>query len=192
MSVAPLRAPERALQGNIVDYLLEYSSWRSFAQRPYLVAPERTWSFGELADRIGRIANLLSTLDVQPGERVLFSVLDGIDFPALFLGIMKIGAVAVPINTYLKPHDYGYFINDSGARVVIIDSALADMFAALHPQLPAVTHIITARAQAGDFGFLDELTAAQSPQCASYPTDPDAMAFWLYSSGSTGVPKGVV
>src|SRR5262245_3524385 len=192
MSVAQLCTPERALQGNIVDYLLEHSCWRSFAQRPYLAAPDRTWSFGELADRVGRIANLLTSLGVQPGERVLFSVLDGIDFPALFLGIMKIGAVAVPINTYLKPQDYAYFINDSGARVVVIDGALADMLAALRPQLPAVAHIITARALAHDFAFLDALAAAQSAHCASHPTDPDAMAFWLYSSGSTGVPKGVV
>src|SRR5262245_64025397 len=142
MSVAHLRAPGRVLQGNVVDYLLEQSSGHSFAQRPYLATPDRSFSFGELADRVSRIANLLTALGVQPGERVLFSVLDGIDFPALFLGIMKIGAVAVPINTYLKPHDYTYFINDSGARVIVIDGALADMVASLRAQLPNVAHII--------------------------------------------------
>src|SRR4051794_28529923 len=109
MSVAQLRAPERAPTGNIVDYLLEHSSWRGFAGRPFLVAPDRTFSFGDLANRVGRIGNALIALGVQPGQRVLYSAVDGIDFPTLFPAIMKIGAVAVPINTYLKPHDYAYF-----------------------------------------------------------------------------------
>ena len=69
-----------------------------------------------LADRVDRIGNTLKALGVTPGQRVLFSVMDGVDFPALFLGIMKIGAVALPINTYLKPSDYEYYINDSAAR----------------------------------------------------------------------------
>src|SRR5262249_45998793 len=141
----------------IVDYLLEHSAWRGFAGRPYLVAPDRTFSFADLADRVGRIGNALRALGVKPGERVLYSAVDGIDFPALFLAIMKIGAVAVPINTYLKPHDYAYFTNDSGAKVVVIDASLAPMFDGLRAQLPRVRHLITAREGVAGFAFLDAL-----------------------------------
>jgi benzoate-CoA ligase family protein len=192
MSVAQLRKPDRALKGNITDYLLEYSSWRGFAQRPYLIAPDRTWSFEELAERVGRIGNALRVLGVKPGERVLFSVVDGIDFSALFLAIMKIGAVGVPINTYLKPHDYRFFTNDSDAKVVVFDYNLVPVFAEVQSELSSVRHFITTRSRSGELPFLDALATAQPPQCESFPSSPDDMAFWLYSSGSTGVPKGVV
>src|SRR5215213_3559503 len=95
MSVAELRADERVLGGNITDHL--QATAREHAVRPYLAAPDRIWSHGELFDRVGRTANALRSLGVQPGQRVLFSAVDGIDFPALFLAIMKIGAVALPI-----------------------------------------------------------------------------------------------
>lgn len=192
MTVAQLREPERALRGNIVDYLLENSTSPESGSLPYIVAPDRTWSFGDLSERGNRVGNLLKSLDVKPGDRILFSAVDGIDFPALMLGIMKIGAVALPINTYLKPHDYQYFISDSDAQVVIVDHSLAPVMDQIRPALPNLRHVIVLRAPAIGYPLLDELIVDQSAQCATHPTDPDAMAFWLYSSGSTGLPKGVV
>lgn len=192
MVLAQVREPERALRGNIVDYLLENSGAPAFADRPYIVAPGATFSYRDLTQRIGRIANALKAVGVKPGERVLFSAVDGIDFPALFLAIMKIGAVALPINTYLKPHDYQYFIADSEARIVIVDHLLLPVIEQIRAEIPAVAQVITLRAAVAGYPFLDDLAAAQPPECETTPTDPDDTAFWLYSSGSTGVPKGVV
>lgn len=192
MSVAQLREPQPALRANIVDYLLEHSAAPEHAARPYIIEPDRTWSFADLCERAGRVGNLLRSLDVKPGDRVLFSAMDGVDFPALLLGIMKIGAVALPINTYLKPQDYLYYITDSDAQVVIVDHSLMPLIEQIRGDAPRLRHVIALRAPAVGYPLLDDLIRSHSAQCPSHPTDPDAMAFWLYSSGSTGVPKGVV
>lgn len=192
MSMAHPREPQPAMRANIVDYLLEHSAAQEHASHPYIVAPDRSWSFADLAERVARIGNLLKSLDVKPGDRVLFSAVDGIDFPALLLGIMKIGAVALPINNYLKSQDYLYFIKDSDAQVAIVDHGLIPVIERLRAGAPCLRRIIALRAPVDGHPLLDDLIATQSPQCATYPTDPDAMAFWLYSSGSTGMPKGVV
>jgi benzoate-CoA ligase family protein len=192
MSTAQLHEHVRIPRGNIVDYLLENSTSGATGLRPYIVAPDRTWSFDELSERANRIGNLLKSLEVKPGDRVLFSAMDGIDFPALMLGIMKIGAVALPINTYLKPQDYQYFINDSDAQVIIVDHSLVRLVQQIRPSLPNLRRIVALGVDALGFPSLDELIAGYSAQCATHPTEADAMAFWLYSSGSTGLPKGVV
>jgi benzoate-CoA ligase family protein len=180
------------LRGNVVDYLLDPQRQADRAAHPYLIAPDRAWTFGELEQRVGRAANFLKSLGVAPGERVLFSVTDGIDFPTLFLAIMKIGAIALPINTYLKPHDYRYFVTDSQAAVAIVDHAVAAVMQTLRSELPSIRHVIAAGRCVPGLRFLDDEIAAQPADCATVHVDPDAMAFWLYSSGSTGNPKGVV
>ncbi|MES1155325.1 MAG: AMP-binding protein, partial [Pseudorhodoplanes sp.] len=192
MSMAQASAPAQALRGNVVDYLLERSGSPVFAARPYIVGPDRTWSYGDLTERVGRTANALKSLGLKPGERVLFSVMDGIDFPALFLAILKIGAVGLPINTYLKPHDYQYFIADSGARVVIVDHSLVPAIEQIRSTITDVREIITTGAAVAGYPFFDDMVATQPSECESLSVDPDSMAFWLYSSGSTGMPKGVV
>src|SRR6478672_3190583 len=143
MTVLPMRERERALHANVVDYLLEASCSRGHLGRAAIVTPDRVWTYGDLNDRIGRTANALKSLGVGTGNRVLFSAVDGIDFPTLFLAIMKIGAVALPINTYLKPHDYQYFIADSDARVVIVDHLLIPVIAQIRSAIPSVRHVVS-------------------------------------------------
>jgi benzoate-CoA ligase family protein len=182
----------QGLRGNVVDYLFEQSLALDQGERPYLIAGGRTWTFRELADRTGQTANYLKSLGAAPGQRVLFSVADGIDFACLFLAAMKIGAVAVPINTYLKPHDYKYYINDSGAGIVVVDHSLVPMLAAIRGELANVRHMLVAGAAAAEFPLLQDCIAAQDRHCDTFRVAPDDMAFWLYSSGTTGDPKGVV
>ena len=180
------------LTGNVVDYLLEGRTAGLPATRPYLIAPDRTWTCGELADRVSQVANALTSLGIKPGERVLFSLVDDIDFPSVFLGAMKIGAIALPINTYLKPDDYRYYIADSEAVAVIADHTIAPVIASMRAQFPSVRYILSARKRVPGLDFLDDALQGQATQAETFPADPDDMAFWLYSSGSTGSPKGVV
>ncbi|MGH6713977.1 MAG: benzoate-CoA ligase family protein [Bradyrhizobium sp.] len=180
------------LKGNVTDYLFARSLENSRGTRPYLITPDRVWSFQQLADRAGQIANFLISIGIKPRQRVLFSVVDGVDFPALFLGTMRIGAIAIPINTYLKPHDYAYYIRDSECTAVIADHTLALAIAALRSEFPKVKHIVSASQRVDGLPFLDDEIAGCKPDCESFPTNPDDMAFWLYSSGSTGSPKGVI
>src|SRR5664279_3288013 len=71
-----------------------------------------------------RAAGALKAMGVQPEQRVALVMLDGVDFPATFLGAIKLGAVPVPLNTMLTPEDYTYMLRDSRARAVIASAAL--------------------------------------------------------------------
>ena len=72
-------------------------------------------------------------------------MVDDIDFPSIFLGAMKIGAIAIPINTYLKAEDYRYYIADSEAVAVIADHTIAPVIASMRDQLPNLRHLLVAR-----------------------------------------------
>jgi len=181
--------------GNVVDYLFEVSGRPENADRTALILDDAAGSvvtYGALQARVCQVGHYLRSLGIQPDDRVMFSVMDGADFEALFLGGMKIGAITIPINTWLKPDDYLYYVNDSGCRVVVIDQSLAPLFASLRDRLTGVEHIIVAGARVDSFPFLDDAIASFPEALESVPQRPDDMAFWLYSSGSTGAPKGVV
>jgi len=127
---------------------------------------------------------------VRPEERVLLLLLDGPAFAYGFFGAIKIAAVPVPLNTLWKPADYEYVLRDSRAGVVIVSPELLPQFERVSSEVRrTVRHVVVAdadpqgpRALVGE--GLDVLDAE--------PTSRDAPSHWLYSSGSTGVPKGCV
>ena len=152
------------------------------------------YSYAELAERVDRAGNVLRALGVGAGQRVLICLLDGIDFPAVFWGAMKIGAVPVPVNTLLTPTDYDYILNDSLAEVLVVSDALAGSFA---PIVDGAKHlrqiVVSGQAEVGfDHRRFDALSAAAEPSLAPATTAAGDVGLWLYSSGSTGAPKGVV
>lgn len=190
---------ETAPIGNVVDYLFERSGGPAYRDKPALILDDpaaSTVTYGALFDRICRTGHYLRALGVTPDDRVMFSVMDGADYEALFLGAIKIGAIPIPINTWLKPDDYLYYVNDSGCRAVVIDRSLVPVFDSIRDRLTEVAHIVVAGGSpagpAGGLPHLDEEIARFPGTLDSVPQKPDDMAFWLYSSGSTGAPKGVI
>ncbi|MGH7280345.1 MAG: benzoate-CoA ligase family protein, partial [Polyangiaceae bacterium] len=154
-------------------------------------------SYRDLSSRANRAGNALRALGVAPEERVLLLMLDAIDFIAAFMGAMKIGAVPVPVNTLLTPDDYAYMLADSRARVAIVSDALVPKIeAAIAKNAKAVTLLlVTSTPLGGDPGAhrkLEDETQRASSELEAAATTPDDVAFWLYSSGSTGAPKGAV
>ena len=153
-------------------------------------------TYGQLAERANRAGNLLASLGVREEERVLLALLDTRDFPALFLGAIKLGAVPVPVNTLMQPQDYAHFALDSRARVLVVSDALLPKMAQAISESPYLKEVIVAKTHLGGVAHphkaLDELLEKSSPKLDAARTTPDDVAFWLYSSGSTGLPKGAV
>ena len=140
---------------------------------------EGSYTFAELARRVDRFASALVRHGVQPESRVLIAMLDTIDWPVAFLGAIKAGAVPVAANTLLTSADYRYMIEDSRARLLFVSDALL-------PAFSGVPNVI-----AGKAGFEHFMRNGEERFEAARTTCDDA-CFWLYSSGSTGVPKGTV
>jgi benzoate-CoA ligase len=153
-------------------------------------------TYAQVLDRVNRVgAALRDRLRVGPEERVLLLLLDGPEFVYGFFGAMKIGAVPVPLNTLWKPADYLYVLTHSRARVAIVSDSLAPRIRALPAEsrryLRDLVVVGGADLGAGERSFAD-LLDGPAPDLQPELTTADDMAFWLYSSGSTGPPKACV
>ncbi|HEY0255293.1 MAG TPA: AMP-binding protein, partial [Kofleriaceae bacterium] len=153
-----------------------------------VIDDDGSYSYADLAARANRAAGALIGLGVQPEQRVAMIMLDGVDFPALFLGAIKLGAVPVPLNTLLTQDDYAYILRDMRAKAVVVSAAL---WGKVKPALPNGTNVAVI-GTAEDAPSWRVLVEEAEPITHAADTTKDDVAFWLYSSGSTGKPKGAM
>ena len=150
------------------------------------------YSYADLADRVERFGHVLRSLGLRAEERILICLLDTIDWPTAFLGAIKAGVVAVPVNTLMTENDYRYMLDDSRARLLVVSEELLPKFERAIAASKTITHVIVSGEKThGHPRFADLLAAAKSDPVTA-PTTCDDMCFWLYTSGSTGKPKGAV
>jgi benzoate-CoA ligase family protein len=159
-------------------------------------------TYQQLLENTNRVGNALLALGIRPEERVLLLLLDAPEFLYSFFGAIKIGAVAVPVNTQAKPQDYEYILNDCRAHVALASEPLLPHLQSIpreklrHLQKIVVSEVKqnapTQSQQSHTHHSLQTLMASSSPDLEAAQTSKDAPAFWLYSSGSTGASKGCV
>ncbi len=198
MSIAPPRpAPSAPIDAVPRDYnfaadILRRNLDAGRAEKSAYIDDRGTWSYAKLADRVERFGHVLRSLDIHREERILICLLDTIDWPTAFLGAIKAGVVAVPVNTLLTEDDYRFMLEDSRARLLVVSEELLTKFAPAIDASKTLAHVIVSGKDARNHLRFEDAIAGAKADAVTAPTTRDDMCFWLYTSGSTGKPKGAV
>src|ERR1700761_6565185 len=185
---------------NASEYLLDRRLAAGDGGRLALTGPAGDLSYASLWDRVRRTAAGLRAVGAGAEQRILVVMADSPDFAVVYLAALRVGAIPVPVSTMLRPAGIAELLRDSRARFLAVTSefaAAAESAAAAAPELagvlfspgeatpgkPPLTSVPVYR--------LDEL-AGTAPDDFVYDTSADSPAFWLYTSGTTGDPKGAM
>ena len=182
------------MRDNLGSFLAKRAQLNPDAEALVEVERGRRFTYAELNARANRIAAALRTRGVAPGDRVAFLMMNGAEYVEAYYGVAKLGAVMVPLNWRLVPDELAFIIGDAGATVLLFDSEFDEAAEALHA---ADTPLRTWLRVGGEGGpaFADDYDtacAAESDDAVESDAGEDDMLFIMYTSGTTGLPKGAV
>jgi benzoate-CoA ligase family protein len=183
---------------NAVTDFIDQNVARGLADKTAFIDGTRKLSYGELKELTCRFASGLTALGLRQEARVALVLLDTVDFPIAFWGAIRAGIVPIPLNTLLTAEQYAYMLTDSRATALILSSQLSGSLLPIIDRLPHLTTVVlsgAAEANTAAFGKrnvlrFEEVLTLGRPDPFTAATVSDEVAFWLYSSGSTGEPKG--
>ena len=182
-------------QFNATSAFLERNLQEGRGAQPAIYSQNQTYTYAQIAELANRVGNGLLDLGIEMEQRVALLLLDSPEFAASFFGGIKIGAVPIPINTALRPADYVYILNDSRAKVLLIHAEIWQTMQSILPELKYLRHIVVVgltQTESATLHNFERWTGRAPTQLEAAETSKDDSAFWLYSSGSTGFPKGCV
>jgi benzoate-CoA ligase family protein len=162
------------------------------ADKQAIICNDIVVTYRGLYENVNRFGNAMLALGVRMEERIAIIMPDSPECVYAFFGAIKIGAIAIPMNTLLKPADYEYLLNDSRSPVVVVHASLFDRISPARDRLRHVKHVVVVGGDAGADLPFDRIMNDASPELKAAETSKDDCAFWLYSSGTTGFPKGTI
>jgi len=179
---------------NVASYFVDRNVLEGKGSNVAIACGAEQVCYRELLEKTNRAGNALRSLGVRMEERVAILLPDSPEFLYSFFGAIKLGAVAVPLNTYLQPQEYEYLLNDTRAGVLIVHRSLLPQLQTIaRERLAYLQHIVVAGGDRNSGAtVLEELMESSSPALEEAATSKDDAAFWLYSSGSTGASKACI
>jgi 4-hydroxybenzoate-CoA ligase len=177
---------------NAADYFVDRNIRQGRGHKVAIYTEHRNFTYNDIQKMTNKTANALRDLGVRFDDRVLILMLDVPQFYAIFWGAIKIGAVPIPVNTMLTSEDYEYYLNDSRARVLVVSDALISLVGDIKGDLHYLRDLIViSETQGAYIPFRQKYKRAPMTIKTEFTTKDD-VGFWLYSSGSTGSPKGAI
>lgn len=180
---------------NAADYLLDRHLRDGNGARTAVATPAATLTYAELTDAVHRVAGGFRAIGVRPEERVMLCMVDGIELLTGILGAMCAGAVPVPVSTMNTGTELGKVLADSRARVLCVSEEFTQAAKEAVELAPEVADVVLDRADPVHFSGVathDWRVLSTSDPIPSYDTWEDSPALWLYTSGTTGEPKGAM
>jgi 4-hydroxybenzoate-CoA ligase len=177
---------------NMADYFLDRNIRQGRGHKIAIYSEHRNYTYNDLQKMVNKNANGLREIAVRVDDRLMILMLDVPQFYAMFWGAVRIGAIPVPVNTMLTPEDYEYYLNDSRARVLAVSEELLPLVRQIKGDLHYLRDLVViSETEGAHIPFRQKYRHSPSTIKTEYTTRDDA-GFWIYSSGSTGSPKGAV
>lgn len=181
--------PERF---NMADYFLYHNVEEGREGKTCLYFQDQTYTYGETVRMANRVGNALRGLSVEIEDRVLIVLPDCPEFVWTWFGASRIGAVITMVNPLLPAADYKYYLEYTRARVAIIHESLLEPFTEAAQDARHLQHVLVVGKDSRQFLSFEETVSQMPEECTPADTHRDDIAIWLFTSGSTGHPKGAV
>ena len=182
---------------NAVTDFVDANVTRGFGDKVAFTDSARSLTYAQLQERTYRFAAALKALGLCEENRLILVCHDTVDYPVAFWGAIRAGIVPVPVNTLLTAEQYAYLFADSRAAAIVVTASVAPTVLPLRDRLPHLRSIVVVGASAqqrtdrSGVHWFEEILARAEPTPFIAPTMSDEVAFWMYTSGSTGDPKAV-